>query len=110
MYEYSAYVIKVVDGDTFDLIVDIGFNITIKERFRLRGIDTPETWRPKTEGEKAHGQMVTSELKKLIEGKKVIVRTFKGDKYGRYLCDIITEGIDVAKFLIENDLVKRNSY
>ena len=43
MYEYTARVLKVVDGDTLDLSIDLGFNIWITQRCRLQGIDTPET-------------------------------------------------------------------
>ncbi|GAG20500.1 unnamed protein product, partial [marine sediment metagenome] len=42
MYTYRAKLDRVVDGDTVDLFVDLGFNICIKDRFRLLGIDTPE--------------------------------------------------------------------
>ena len=43
MYEYSATLIKIVDGDTVDVLIDLGFNTTKKERVRLLGIDTPES-------------------------------------------------------------------
>ena len=44
MYEYAIKeVVKVVDGDTIDIIIDLGFDLTKKERVRLAGIDTPET-------------------------------------------------------------------
>jgi micrococcal nuclease len=55
MYEYKAEVLRVVDADTFDLLVDVGFSITLKERFRLNGVDAPESWRPKTKAEGEHG-------------------------------------------------------
>ena len=85
MYEYSATLIKIVDGDTVDVLIDLGFNTTKKERVRLLGIDTPES--------------VTKDLaeKKLgIEAKEYIIQWFtkntpfrlqttKDDKYGRIL-------------------------
>lgn len=111
MYEYNAEVLRVVDADTFDLLVDVGFSITLKERFRLNGIDAPETWRPTTQAEKEHGMAATAAVKELIEGKKVKVITYKEDKYARYLCDITTrEGISLAGFLMVNNFVKRESY
>ena len=42
MYTYAARLVRVVDGDTVDLDIDLGFHITVRERFRLAGIDTPE--------------------------------------------------------------------
>ena len=56
MYKYKAYVINIVDGDTFDAVVDLGFTVSVEQRFRLKDVDTPETWRPKTETERIHGQ------------------------------------------------------
>ena len=46
MYQYSATVYNVVDGDTIDVVVDLGFKITTKQRLRLNGIDTPEKGQP----------------------------------------------------------------
>jgi len=43
MYEYKAKLDRVIDGDTIDCHIDLGFNVTLKERVRLKGIDTPET-------------------------------------------------------------------
>jgi len=54
MYEYKAKLLRVIDGDTIDCIIDLGFNVRIKERIRLKGIDTPET-RTKDLEEKKRG-------------------------------------------------------
>ena len=43
MYEYKAKLLRVIDGDTIDCVIDLGFNVRLKERIRLKGIDTPET-------------------------------------------------------------------
>ena len=43
MYEYKAKLVRVIDGDTIDCIIDLGFDVRLKERIRLKGIDTPET-------------------------------------------------------------------
>ena len=85
MYEYSATLIKIVDGDTVDVLIDLGFNTTKKERVRLLGIDTPES-ATKDLAEKKLG----------IEAKEYIIQWFtkntpfrlqttKDDKYGRIL-------------------------
>lgn len=110
MFEYKAEVLRVVDADTFDLLVDVGFNITIKKRFRLNGVDAPETWRPTTEAEKEHGMEATLAVKELMEGKKVRIITYKEDKYRRYLCDVMVGGTNVAAFLEANGLLKKESY
>jgi micrococcal nuclease len=93
MYEYKAELIRVVDGDTVDLMVDLGFNIQIKERFRLEGIDAPESRTLDLE-EKARGLAAARHLKILFESVPfgcLLVRTkvdSKG-KYGRYLGKLI---------------------
>ena len=85
MYEYSASLIRCVDGDTVDVLVDLGFNITKKERVRLLGIDTPES---------STKDLVEKKLG--IEAKEYItewfaqntpfrLQTTKDDKYGRIL-------------------------
>ena len=45
MYEYKAHVTNVVDGDTFDCVIDLGFRVATHQRIRVDGIDTPESWR-----------------------------------------------------------------
>ena len=88
MYQYEAEVLKVVDGDTVDLLVDLGFNLFIKERFRLYGVNTPES-RTKDKEEKKLGLAAKSYVESRIKGKKVKVDITKGKgKYGRYLASI----------------------
>ncbi len=110
MYKYNGLVKRVVDGDTFDIKVDVGFSITINHRFRLHGVDAPETWRPRCEAERVHGEQATLFVKKLIEGKQVIVQTYKLGIYGRYNADIIINGKQVSDLLIQNKLIKLDSY
>lgn len=113
MYEYKAKVLRVVDGDSYILLVDLGFGLFKKDRFRLYGADTPETWRPSCDAEKEHGELATAMVKFLIEDSDVTIKTFKDKqgKYGRYLCDIILEdGSVLSGYLEDNDLIKRESY
>ena len=94
MYEYNAKVDRVVDGDTVDFIVDLGFNINIKIRTRLIGVDTPE--RGHEDWSKATA--VCAGLLKSVaeinfedlpdEEWWVKIRTEKTGKYGRWLVDI----------------------
>jgi len=84
VFEYKCKVDRVVDGDTVDLIVDLGFSISIKERFRLFGIDAPES-RTKDLKEKLRGIESTKFLIELLENMTgdLVVTTLK-DKKGKY--------------------------
>ena len=89
MYEYFVKEVKnVVDGDTIDVIIDLGFDILFASRVRLAGIDTPES-RTTDKVEKALGLEAKEYLKKnLKDAKSVVIRTEKMDsseKYGRIL-------------------------
>jgi micrococcal nuclease len=96
MYEY--YVRKVdniVDGDTIDVLIDLGFDILFQSRVRLAGIDTPES-RTKDLAEKALGLESKEYLKKhLKDAKSVVIKTEKMDsseKYGRILGWVYVNG------------------
>ena len=91
-YKYKAEIIKVIDGDTIDCIIDLGFNILIKERLRLRGVDTPET-RTRDKKEKARGLKAKEFVKNAIQFKDVLVETKEKGKFGRYLAIIWYQNI-----------------
>ena len=85
-YIYNAKIINVVDGDTLDLEIDLGFYTFVRERIRLSGIDTPELTSP----DKAKREAAIS-AKKFTEtflNKKVTLQSFKVDKYGRFLAEL----------------------
>jgi micrococcal nuclease len=89
MYQYFVKEVKnVVDGDTIDVIIDLGFDILFSSRVRLAGIDTPES-RTTNKAEKALGLESKEYLKKhLKDAKSVVIKTEKMDsseKYGRIL-------------------------
>ena len=89
MYEYRVKkVLKIVDGDTIDVDIDLGFNISYYQRVRLAGIDTPES-RTTDKKEKELGLEVKDRLKKAIDAAtKIVIKTEKPDsseKYGRIL-------------------------
>ena len=88
MYKYNAKATRVIDGDTFEAEIDLGFNIKVSETFRLKGIDTPESYRPSCEAEKIHGKRVTELVIDRILDKDIIINTYKTGKYGRYICDV----------------------
>ena len=107
MYEYRAKLVKVVDGDTVDVDIDLGFGIWLRnERVRIMGIDTPES-RTRDKVEKVFGLAAKERLKKLIE-KDTILKTFaakdgedmKG-KFGRILGDFICGDKMVTEIMIE---------
>ena len=82
MYEYKANVVRAVDGDTVDLLVDLGFGTFIKERFRLYGIDAPET-RTRDQDEKIRGIEAKRWLISRLQGVfDLRIRTYK-DKKGK---------------------------
>ena len=96
MYEYFVREVKnVVDGDTIDVIIDLGFDILFSSRVRLAGIDTPES-RTTDKAEKALGIEAKEYLKKhLKDAKSVVIRTEKMDsseKYGRILGWVYVNG------------------
>lgn len=86
MYHYKIKKFnKIIDGDTVDLDIDLGFNLTISHRVRLKGINTPETrTKDLVEKEKGLAAKVWLEEQLSREGEWVI-ETYKEDKYGRIL-------------------------
>lgn len=86
MYEYAAEIIKVIDGDTVDVDIDLGLDVHRRERIRIMGVDAPEINAAGPEGEAARDWL----RKYLLPGDIVIIRTVKDrkEKYGRYLASI----------------------
>jgi micrococcal nuclease len=96
MYEYFVKnVTNVVDGDTIDVIIDLGFDILFSSRVRLAGIDTPES-RTTDKAEKVLGLESKDYLKKMLkDAKSVVIKTEKmnsSEKYGRILGWIYVNG------------------
>ena len=88
MYEYKVKITRVIDGDTCDIDVDLGFGIFTKDRIRFMGIDTPES-RTRNKKEKALGLAAKARLKEILKENKgnIILRTSKEGKgkFGRIL-------------------------
>lgn len=100
MYEYRVKsVIAVVDGDTIDVDIDLGFDISLTKRVRLAGIDTPES-RTTNKEEKVLGLEVKELLKKkLKEAKSIVIKTQLPDsteKYGRILGWVYLDGAELS--------------
>ena len=108
MYEYKCAVLKIVDGDTVDVDIDLGFGVWVRnERVRIMGIDTPES-RTTDDIEKLFGIAAKNRLKELL-GETAILKTqvsksgedMKG-KFGRILGDFVgPDGRTVTEILIE---------
>ena len=108
-FEYNEVkVLRVIDGDTVDLMIDMGFDIHTKQRFRLYGIDTPET-RTKDLDEKAKGLEAKEWLINAITDKTITIQSIldKKGKFGRYLCIIKANGINLNESLVQVGLAKR---
>jgi micrococcal nuclease len=100
MYEYRVKKVnKIVDGDTIDVDIDLGFDISFSSRVRLAGIDTPES-RTTDLKEKALGVEVKEKIKKEIAAAKdIVIKTEKPDsseKYGRILGWLFLDGNTVS--------------
>jgi len=97
-------VTKVVDGDTIDVTLDMGFDILYQQRVRLFGIDTPES-RTRDKEEKKYGLLSKYFLKDaLSNGKKITIKTYKGDetgKFGRILGDVWIDGKSVNQTMCD---------
>ena len=110
MYEYYVRKVEgVVDGDTIDVLIDLGFDILFASRVRLAGIDTPES-RTKDLAEKALGLEAKEYLKKALkDAKSVVIKTEKMDsseKYGRILGWVYVDGNTVSL----NDMMINDGY
>ena len=107
MWTYRAKVVRVIDGDTVDVDIDLGFGIWQKnERVRIMGIDTPES-RTRNKIEKKFGLAAKAKLKSIL-GKTTVLKTtinkkgldMKG-KFGRVLGDFLQDDKSVAKTMCE---------
>jgi micrococcal nuclease len=110
MFEYYVKKVEnVVDGDTIDVVIDLGFDIMFASRVRLAGIDTPES-RTKDKAEKALGLESKEYLKKhLKDANSVVIKTEKinsSEKFGRILGWIYVNGDTVSL----NDMMINDGY
>ena len=109
MYEYKCKILRVVDGDTVDVDIDLGFGVWMhKERVRMMGIDTPES-RTRDKVEKAFGLASKARLKELLPiGSMQVLKTEidksgedKKGKFGRILGDFIVNDKRATDILVE---------
>ena len=105
MYTYNVEVTRVVDGDTVDVDIDLGFGMVYKkQRVRLMGIDTPES-RTRNLEEKFYGLQAKAFMKSMVEGKSgvTLVSHDKG-KFGRILGELFIKETDISvnQLMIDN--------
>lgn len=108
MYEYKATIRRWVDGDTVDVDIDLGFGLVFSnQRIRLYGIDAPEQ-RTRDLAEKEKGLAATAYVNEQAPvGSKVVIKTYKDDKYGRVLGEIFLGEINLNTLLtIEGHAVR----
>ena len=88
MYDYRISPLKVVDGDTIDAEIDLGFDIKVKKRIRFMGINAPES-RTRDLEEKARGLAAKDRVKALLDGcKNIQLKSHGIGKFGRCLGEI----------------------
>lgn len=106
MYTYKAKLVRIIDGDTVDAEIDLGFGVFINQRVRLYGINTPETRTLDLE-EKERGLAAKSRLVELLP-KEFIIETIlnKRGKYGRILGILHVDNEDGSRININETLVK----
>lgn len=107
MYKYGAKLLRVVDGDTADVMIDLGFSTWVKARLRFKGVDT---WEKRTRDleEKKKGIAASEFTKKHLElnDGKFVIQSYGKGKYGRVLAEIFVnidgEETSLNKLLVEN--------
>ena len=101
MFNYNCTLLRVIDGDTINVNIDLGFNIWHKGRIRMAGIDTPES-RTRNKEEKVLGLAAKSRLKELLKKKTLSINcTKEKGKFGRILADVLANDININKQLMD---------
>ena len=102
-YNYDVEVKRVVDGDTVDVMIDLGFNTHIKRRVRMYGINAPES-RTRDLEEKKRGLAAKERLKEILASDKIIMKSHGKGKYGRILGELFVE--KAQEISVNNMLVR----
>lgn len=97
LYTYLATVDRWVDGDTVDMVIDLGFRMSTHQRFRLLGVDTPER------GEANWREATACASAVMPPGSQITIQSLKTDKYGRWLVDLPM----VREALVARGIVKQ---
>ena len=100
MFYYKVEVLRIVDGDTVDVRIDLGFNVWHKCRVRLVGINAPES-RTRDLEEKARGLAAKQWLIDRLEFKDVEMKSHGSGKYGRILGELFIEDVNINQEMIK---------
>ena len=102
-YIFSGLVNRVIDGDTYDVTLDLGFYVSHRIRVRLKGVDTPEVYGSNAS---AAGKAASEYVRKMLEGRSVTVQTYKNapTTYNRWEADVYFDRVDQQGQVIESDL------
>jgi|TARA_B100000925_G_C21684128_1_gene335392 micrococcal nuclease len=106
-FEYNAQLIKVLDGDTIDCYIDLGFDLKIKKRVRYMGIDTWES-RTRDKEEKVKGLAAKARNKELLEAGTFKIISYGTGKFGRVLGEIFVSPDAVGENAVIPESVDRN--
>ena len=107
MYQYKVKeVLRVVDGDTLDLLIDLGFDLTLKQRVRLLYVDTPEL-RSRDLEEKVAARAAKVFVEEVVKDSDITVNTTKADSFGRYLAEIFVNGQSLNQRLLDEGFAKK---
>ena len=111
-YKYHGRVSRVVDADTVDAELDLGFGIKMHQRFRIDEYDAPETWRPRNEAEEKHGKEATQRAIQLLAEEDLVFITSKMPGiFGRYGAQIrLKDGRDYGNVMIQEGFSKKETY
>jgi endonuclease YncB( thermonuclease family) len=104
LYQYSAVIEKVVDGDTYVVDIDLGFDVHIKQRIRLARINCPELSTDKGKEVKTFASY--------YKGAEVHIKTNKTDKYGRYIAEVefVKDNKNLSDLMVTNGFAEYVKY
>jgi micrococcal nuclease len=114
MFTYEAEVVNVVDGDTVDVDIDLGFNTWVRNiRLRLNRINAYETklYKGVTEEQKRLGIEGREKLFQMCQNaEQIVVTTIDRGKYGRWIAELVIDGVNVSDYLVESGYAIYQSY
>jgi endonuclease YncB( thermonuclease family) len=106
-YTYRGVIFRVIDGDTYEIMLDLGFNIFAEQTIRLEGVDTPEL-NSKDPFEKAFARMVKERVEDLVFDQRVVIVTKYDKTFARYVASVWLEDdkVNLADWITSNKLTK----
>ena len=107
IYNYGVKIDRVVDGDTLDVMIDLGFNTHIKRRIRMHGINAPES-RTRDLEEKARGLASKERLIELLDEDNIVMKSHGKGKFGRVLGELFIKKEN--EYISVNDLLVKEGF